>query len=87
MRRRLTTPALLLLELCRPLTFLSAQALHFFQPFVATITDARSVEAFAQFVEQRGSVDYLEGRIEALERTCVERERPQAPGTGAGRTA
>lgn len=86
-RRRLTTPALLLLELCRPLTFLSAQAIHFFQPLVSTVTDARSLDAFAQFVEQRGSVDYIEQRLEALERTCAERERPRASGPDAGRTA
>ena len=38
-RRRLTTPAALALEVCSPLNFVSAQALHFFQPLVASFTD------------------------------------------------
>lgn len=86
-RRRLTTPALLLLELSRPLTFLSAQAIHFFLPLVSTVTDAGSVEAFARFVEQRGSVDYIEGRIEALERACTEHERSTTPASRPGHSA
>lgn len=39
-RRRLTTPALLALEACSPLNFVSAQALYYFQPFVSSFADA-----------------------------------------------
>jgi hypothetical protein len=66
-RRRLTTPALLLLEVGRPLNFVSAQALHFLQPLLACIADARSLEVFARLVERRGAVDALIARIEASE--------------------
>ena len=78
-RRRLTTPALLALEACSPLNFVSAQALHYFQPFIASFADVRAYDEFARFVEQRGSVDYIRGRIDALERECEAREASRTP--------
>ena len=38
-RRRMTVPAVMLLEMSRPLNYLGAQALHFFQP-VATVCES-----------------------------------------------
>ncbi len=58
-RRRMTTPAIMLLEMSRPLNFLGAQALHFFKPFGSVFVDAGSWETFAAFVERRGSVEFL----------------------------
>lgn len=58
-RRRMTTPALLLLEMSRPLNYLGAQALHFFQPFGSVLVDPKGWEAFAAFVEKRGSVEFI----------------------------
>ena len=74
-RRRMTTPALMLLEMSRPMNFLGAQALHFFKPFGSVFVEAGSWEAFAAFVERRGSVEFL----------CrtLEDEAAAATGTGA----
>lgn len=58
-RRRMVTPALMLLEMSRPLNYLGAQALHFFRPFGSVFVDAEGWEAFAAFVEKRGSVEFL----------------------------
>ena len=66
-RRHLSTPALILLEISRPLNFLAAQAMHFVSPILSTITDARGQQLFAEFLESRGAVDYLCRRIEELE--------------------
>ena len=77
-RRRLTTPTLLFLEMSRPLNCLSAQALHFFAPFVEVLTDSAAHRHFAAFLEQRGSVDYLCRRIEELEAAS---ERPKTSST------
>jgi hypothetical protein len=66
-RRRLTTPALLLLEMSRPLNYITAQAIHFFDPLVRAVTDAEGHREFANFLEQRGSIDHLVRRIEDLE--------------------
>lgn len=66
-RRHLATPALLFLETFRPLNYLGSQILHFFQPVATAILDPERFRHFAQFLEQRGSVDYLCRRIEDFE--------------------
>jgi hypothetical protein len=66
-RRRMTTPALLALEMGRPLNYVSAQLLHFFQPFLAIIADTADYEQLASFLEQRGSAEYIAMRLDALE--------------------
>lgn len=66
-RRHLTTPALMALEMSRPLNFIGAQTLHFFTPMLSAITDATGYVRFAEFLEQRGSIDYLCERLEAAE--------------------
>lgn len=73
-RRRLTTPALMALEACSPLNFVSAQALYYFQPFVSSFADASAYDEFAALVAQRGSVDYIRDRIETMERECAAQE-------------
>jgi len=70
-KRHLTTPALIALEACSPLNFVSAQALYYFQPLVTSFGDVRAYDEFAKFIEQRGSVDYIRERIECLERECA----------------
>ena len=75
-RRHLTTPALMFLEMSRPLNFVGAQALHFFAPFLSAVTSADGHKHFATLLEQRGSVDYLCRRIEELEAEAARREHP-----------
>lgn len=74
-RRRLTTPALLALEMSRPLNFVAAQVVLFFDPIVRAVITGDGSHEFATFLEHRGSVDYLVGRIETLEADTVRRER------------
>ena len=83
-RRHLTTPALLFLEMSRPLNFLGAQALHFFAPFVSVLTDAEGHRHFAAFLERRGSVDYLCRRMEELEAEALRRSSSTAEAPGRG---
>lgn len=84
-RRHLTTPALLMLEMTRPLNFVASQVLHFFGPFLSAITDAQGHKHFAAFLEHRGSIDYLCRRIEDLEAEATTKEivgdktRPDEP--------
>jgi len=66
-RRHLTTPALMFLEMSRPLNYLTAQALHFFKPIADIVLDTKGMELFAQFLEHRGSVEFLCRRIEHFE--------------------
>jgi len=82
-RRHLTTPALAFLEMSRPLNYVASQTMHFFMPIVKIITDAQGVEAFAQFLEHRGSIDYICRRIEAVEAEAVELQEKREDGHGA----
>ncbi len=66
-RRRLTAPALLLLEMSRPLNYLSAQFLHFMQPLLSALGNTADAERLARFLEQRGSMEYVTNRLEALD--------------------
>jgi hypothetical protein len=66
-RRRLATPARMVLEMHRPFNYLSAQMLHVFEPAVSAVTDTAGYNRFARFLEQRGSIDYLVERIDAIE--------------------
>jgi len=66
-RRRMATPALMFLEMCRPLNYLGSQAMHFFAPVATTLFNAHGYRTFAGFLERRGSIDYLCREIEAME--------------------
>ena len=89
-RRRLTTPALVFLEMSRPLNFVAAHAMHFLQPIAAIVLDTQSYQQFAEFLEHRGSVDYLCRRIEHFEQESETSEKnknsddPASGGSGAG---
>ncbi len=66
-RRRLAGPALAFLEMSRPLNGLGAAVIHFFSPLASTLANPVSLARFAEFLEKRGSVDYLCGLIERAE--------------------
>ena len=64
--RGLVTPALIFLESVRPLNYVSSQTLHFFAPILSVIADAQACRELADFLEHRGSIDYLCRCIEEL---------------------
>lgn len=66
-KRRLSGPALAFLEMSRPLNGLGAAVIHFFSPLASTLANPVSLARFAEFLEKRGSVDYLCGLIERAE--------------------
>ncbi|MDG2055223.1 MAG: hypothetical protein P8J86_11010 [Phycisphaerales bacterium] len=65
--RRMTTPAIVALQMSRPLNYLSSQAMHFFRPILATVTDTEGLRHFAEFVEHRGAFEYILMRLEEIE--------------------
>jgi hypothetical protein len=62
----MTTPAILFLETVRPLNFVSSQVLQFFRPVLSVVADPAACRELAEFLEHRGSIDYLCRRIEEL---------------------
>ncbi|MCH2142281.1 MAG: hypothetical protein MK077_04710 [Phycisphaerales bacterium] len=67
-RRKMITPAILTLQMCRPLNFVAAQAMHFFRPIASVVLDGQAIKELATFLEQRGSVEYLCRRLEHWDR-------------------
>jgi hypothetical protein len=62
----MTTPAILFLETVRPLNYVSSQVLQFFRPVLSVVADPAACRDLAEFLEHRGSVDFLCRRIEEL---------------------
>jgi len=65
--RRLEAPAVLLLELNRPLGFLLSQGAFFARPFVSFFLPPREVEAAAEVLGDPAAFDHLIERIGELE--------------------
>jgi len=68
-RRQMAVPASMLLETCRPLNYVGSQLLVFFSPVMKIVLGVQAQDAFAKFLEQRGSIDYLLHRLEQLDPT------------------
>jgi hypothetical protein len=72
-RRRMVTPAIVILEMARPLNFVGAQTLHFFSPFLSAVGGLAGTHVgelhkhLAEFLEHRGSIDYIVAQLEELE--------------------
>lgn len=64
--RGMATPALVFLESVRPLNYVTSQTLQFFAPILSVVADAKACQDLADFLEHRGSVDYLCRRIEEM---------------------
>lgn len=65
-RRDMVPLAILSLETCRPLNYVGSQAIHFFAPFLSFLVEPRSQKLFAEFLEKRGSIEWLCQRLETL---------------------
>ncbi|MDE0044012.1 MAG: hypothetical protein OXT74_18355 [Candidatus Poribacteria bacterium] len=67
-KRRLTVPAIMALEVCKPLNFLGSQALIAFNPFVQSIFNAADYQKFALIIEKDENVEFLIKLIEDLDK-------------------
>ncbi|MEN6305519.1 MAG: hypothetical protein ABFD96_22545 [Armatimonadia bacterium] len=65
--RRLTAPAIFILESAMPLTYLASQALVMLQPFVQFIIGTKDYQVFAAALEHRENVEWLIQQLEQAE--------------------
>ena len=65
-RRGLETPAMLFLEMHKPLCFFASQGLLFAMPLLGGFLGPREVERLARLLDSQENVDRLIGRIEEL---------------------
>ena len=58
-KRRLTSPAIMALEVGRPLNFVASQFLAFIAPFATMLLNEQEYRRFTEILEHRESVDVL----------------------------
>jgi hypothetical protein len=75
-RWRLTMPAILLLQVTRPLSFIASQGLLLCQPLLSFVYDAPRIADYAELLANRATIDRLVARLE---------EEEHAGDAGAGR--
>jgi hypothetical protein len=63
----LTMPAILLLQVTRPLSFIASQGLLLCQPLLSFVYDAPRVADYAELLADRASIDRLVTRLEEEE--------------------
>jgi len=78
-RRGLITPAIIGVEMGRPMNYIGSQTMHFFTPLIAAFVPTESWKAMAEFLEHRGSVDWIRNRIEELEQEMDELKAQEKP--------
>jgi hypothetical protein len=66
-RWRLTMPAILLLQVTRPLSFIASQGLLLCQPLLSFVYGAPRVADYAELLANRASMDRLVTRLEEEE--------------------
>ena len=68
--RKLTAPAIMLLDTSRPFNYIGSQLLTFLSPFVSIIfSTAKEFNQFTLFLEKRESIPCIIRHIETLENT------------------
>lgn len=83
-RRSLTVPAVFFLESSKPLSFVGAQALVFFEPFIRAVVSVPSYDRFVILMEDRDNVERL---IQCLERRDADLLREQKAARESERAA
>ena len=63
-RWRLTLPAIVFLQVTRPLSFIASQALLLCQPLISAFYDAPQIAGYADLLADRANVDRLVARLE-----------------------
>ena len=74
-RRGLAMPAILLLEMHKPLTFLTSQSLIVASPFVAPLVGLGNVQTASRMLGKRENVEMLIRRIEDLDAAAQTEKR------------
>jgi hypothetical protein len=71
----MTVPAILFLESVKPLNFIGAQAMVFFEPIVQAVFNIRDYDVFRCAIEKRESVEILIRKIEEYDAVALDRDK------------
>jgi len=72
---KMAVPAILLLESLKPLNFIGAQMMIFFEPFVQTLFNLKDYDTFREMMERRENVERLLLKIEELDAEALQKEK------------
>lgn len=72
---KMTVPAILFLESVKPLNYIGAQAMIFFEPFIQTIFDFKDYDTFRLMMEKRENTERLLLKIEELDADAADAEK------------
>lgn len=72
---RMAVPAIMFLESVRPLNYIGAQAMVFFEPMVQTVFNFKDYDVFRAAMERRENVENLLQKIEKYDAVLYEREK------------
>jgi hypothetical protein len=75
----LQVPAILFLEMHKPMTRLASQALLVGSPGLAVLFGPQNVQRYVKFLESRENIERLIQRIEETTHPTTEREPPERP--------
>lgn len=65
-KRGLSTPAIMFVEMARPISFIGSQAVQFFSPFINVALNSQLSTEIALVMEDRKNIDRLIDRVEEL---------------------
>lgn len=82
--RRLETPAVLFLDMHKPLSFLASQSLLVAMPFLAPVFGAQGVADLSKLLAERDNVEALIQRIEEMSADIDKNRSADAANTSAG---
>ena len=71
----LTLPAIVLLQVTRPLSFIASQALLLCQPLISTVYDAPQIAGYAELLADRANLDRLVAQLEEDNRSYRSKEK------------
>ena len=72
---KMAVPAILFLESVKPLNFIGAQMMVFFEPFVQTLFNLKDYDTFREMMERRENVERLLLKIEELDAEALQKEK------------
>src|SRR3990172_10976541 len=73
--RGMTIPAILFLESVKPLNYISAQAMVFFEPMVQSVFNFKDYDTMRIALEKRETLEILLVKIEKYDAVSLEREK------------
>jgi len=81
-KRGLTTPAIIFLEMNKPITYIAGQGLIVAMPFLAPIFGPERMGRYSRFLQTRENVDRLIRRIEELSEESEKKSEEGEAQTG-----